>query len=119
MNDGALKPIWNADHIAGIEIGNMETDDVAGRLRYFEATGVIRDVVQNHLMEMLLLVTAKLTVVNGGMRACEKSKLDVLKGINNITEGTFVNEVSFLFLTRLEVLQMMSISIAYRLYCIL
>ena len=52
-NRERLSAIWNKDHIERIEIAMKETLDVKGRSLFYDKYGVIRDVVQNHLTEML------------------------------------------------------------------
>lgn len=51
-----MEPIWNRDRIAGVEITLAEAFDVAGRGTFYEGTGAIRDVVQNHLLQVLSLL---------------------------------------------------------------
>jgi glucose-6-phosphate 1-dehydrogenase len=52
-----LQPIWNRQYIDRIEITMAEDFDVKSRGRFYEETGVIRDVVQNHLLQILSLIT--------------------------------------------------------------
>lgn len=47
---------WNRDRIAHVEITVAETLGLEGRSRYFEKAGIIRDIVQNHLLQVLSLV---------------------------------------------------------------
>jgi glucose-6-phosphate 1-dehydrogenase len=51
-----MEPIWNRDRIAGVEITLAEAFDVAGRGAFYDGTGAIRDVIQNHLLQVLSLV---------------------------------------------------------------
>lgn len=48
--------IWNRDHIESVEIAFSEKIGVEGRAGYFDRFGIIRDVVQNHLLQALALV---------------------------------------------------------------
>ena len=51
-----LEPIWNRDHVASVEINMPETLDVADRGAFYDSEGAIRDVVQNHLLEVVSLL---------------------------------------------------------------
>lgn len=55
-----LDPIWNKHYIERIEIVVKETLDVTGRIPFYDQYGVIRDVLQNHLTEVMTLLTMKL-----------------------------------------------------------
>ena len=51
-----LQPIWNRHYIDRIEITMAENFDVKSRGRFYEEAGVVRDVVQNHLLQVLSLI---------------------------------------------------------------
>jgi glucose-6-phosphate 1-dehydrogenase len=50
-----FEPLWNRNHIDHVEITASETLGVEGRGRFYDETGVIRDMVQNHLLQVLAL----------------------------------------------------------------
>lgn len=50
-------PLWNSNYIESIQINGFEDQGVGRRSQYFDTTGIIRDMVQNHLLQMLALVT--------------------------------------------------------------
>ncbi len=51
-----LEPIWNREHIESVTISFSEDFGAEGRAGYFDHFGIIRDVVQNHLLQTLALV---------------------------------------------------------------
>ena len=51
-----FKRLWHQDHIAYVEINVAETVGIEGRWGYFDEAGQVRDMVQNHLLQLLSLV---------------------------------------------------------------
>jgi glucose-6-phosphate 1-dehydrogenase len=54
--NGLFEPIWNRDHIDHVQITVAETLTVGRRARFYDATGALRDMVPNHLFQLLSLV---------------------------------------------------------------
>jgi glucose-6-phosphate 1-dehydrogenase len=55
--NGIFEPIWNRNYIDHVQITAAETLGVEGRGPFYEKAGALRDVVQNHMMELLSFVT--------------------------------------------------------------
>jgi glucose-6-phosphate 1-dehydrogenase len=51
-----LEPLWNSDHIEQIEVLWEETLGLEGRAGYYDRTGAVKDVMQNHMLQVLSLL---------------------------------------------------------------
>jgi glucose-6-phosphate 1-dehydrogenase len=51
-----LEPIWNHEHIQSVQITMAENFGVQGRGKFYEEVGAVRDVVQNHLLQVMVLL---------------------------------------------------------------
>ncbi|XP_014873164.1 GDH/6PGL endoplasmic bifunctional protein [Poecilia latipinna] len=91
-----LDPIWNRHHIERIEIILKETLDVKGRISFYDEYGVIRDVLQNHLTEVMTLLTMKLPANVSNSGEVLRNKREVLGsmlplGKNQAVVGQYQN----------------------------
>ncbi|KPP64167.1 hypothetical protein Z043_117521, partial [Scleropages formosus] len=83
-NRKSLEPIWNKHHIERIEIVLKETLDVKGRIQFYDQYGVIRDVMQNHLTEVLALLTMTVPADLSGSQEILRRKLRLLSTLQQM-----------------------------------
>ncbi|HSK69305.1 MAG TPA: glucose-6-phosphate dehydrogenase, partial [Candidatus Limnocylindria bacterium] len=57
FGNSLFEPLWNHSYIDNIQITSTETLGVEGRGAYYEQSGILKDMLQNHLMQMLALIT--------------------------------------------------------------
>ncbi|XP_050930261.1 LOW QUALITY PROTEIN: GDH/6PGL endoplasmic bifunctional protein [Lates calcarifer] len=80
-NKRFLDPIWNKQHIERVEIVLKETLDVKGRIPFYDQYGVIRDVLQNHLTEVMTLLTMRLPVNLSSSEEVLQNKLHIFSSL--------------------------------------
>jgi len=51
-----FEPVWDSSHISNVQVTVAETVDVGTRAGYYDSSGVMRDMVQNHLLQLLSLI---------------------------------------------------------------
>lgn len=75
-----LEPVWCRDHVASVQITMAEQMGVQGRGAFYEEVGAIRDVVQNHMLQVMALLTME-PPTDGGPDAIRDEKLRVLSAM--------------------------------------
>ena len=75
-----LEPIWNSAHIAEVDIVWDEPLTLEGRAGYYDGVGALKDMLQNHLLQLLCLVAME-PPVSLGERDLRDRKLDVLRSV--------------------------------------
>lgn len=78
--NGLFEPLWNRTHIDHIQITVAETVGVGGRWAYYNNAGAIRDMVQNHMLQLLCLVAMEPPVTLDA-DAVRDEKLKVLRSL--------------------------------------
>lgn len=84
FGNGIFEPLWNRKYIDHIQIAMAETEGVGTRAGYYDNAGVVRDVFQNHLLQLLTLTAMEAPAVFNA-KAVRDEKVKVLKSINNIS----------------------------------
>src|ERR1700730_17508066 len=82
--NGIFEPIWNRDHIDHVQITVAETVGVERRAKFYEATGALRDMVPNHVFQLLSL-TAMEPPNSFGADAVRTEKTKVLEAVLPLT----------------------------------
>jgi glucose-6-phosphate 1-dehydrogenase len=75
-----LEPIWNSAHIDEVEIVWDESLALEGRAGYYDGVGALKDMVQNHLLQLLCLVAME-PPISLGERDLRDRKVDVLRSV--------------------------------------
>ena len=83
--NGIFEPIWNHKYIDHVQISVCETLGVGGRAGYFDSAGIIRDIVQNHALQLLCLVASEPPVAFDA-DSVRGEKVKVLKSVRRYTE---------------------------------
>ena len=85
-----FEPVWNSGHIDHVQITVAETLGVEGRAGYYDTAGALRDMVQNHMLQLLCLVAME-PPTSTAAAALRDEKLKVLKALKPITDDAVAN----------------------------
>jgi len=79
-----FEPLWNSAHIDHVQITVAETIGVEGRGDYYDQSGALRDMVQNHILQLVALVAME-PPTNFDATAVRDEKVKVLRALRPIT----------------------------------
>lgn len=80
-----FEPIWNRNYIDHVQISAAETVGVEGRGGYYEHAGALRDMIQNHILQLLCMVAME-PPVSFNSNEIRNKKVDVLNAVRRISK---------------------------------
>mmetsp|Transcript_11227 Transcript_11227/g.21160 ORF Transcript_11227/g.21160 Transcript_11227/m.21160 type:complete len:706 (-) Transcript_11227:141-2258(-) len=88
-----FEPLWNNKHIESVEITFKEDLGTEGRGGYFDGFGIIRDIMQNHLLQVFMFLGIE-PPVDMGAAGITAAKVNFLKAVETLTleKGVFLGQ---------------------------
>jgi glucose-6-phosphate 1-dehydrogenase len=81
-----MEPLWNRTHIEHVQISVTEQIGVEDRGSYFDNAGILRDMIQNHLLQLLCIIAME-PPINFDADLVRDRKVEVLKAMRKIVPG--------------------------------
>jgi len=92
FGNALFEPLWRREHIANIQITIAEELGVEKRGAFYEKTGALRDMVQNHALQLLCAIAME-PPINAHADAIRDEKLKVLRSLKPWTPETLTSDV--------------------------
>ena len=92
FGNALFEPLWRREHIANIQITIAEDLGVESRGAFYETTGALRDMVQNHALQLLCAIAME-PPINSHADAIRDEKLKVLRSLKPWTSETLKQDV--------------------------
>lgn len=85
-----FEPIWNREHVESIEINCSEAIGIEDRAKYFDQSGIIRDMIQSHLLQLLTILTMDSPYTSKAHDITDR-KIEILKNLRvvNVSRGQY------------------------------
>lgn len=92
FSNGIFEPLWNRNYVRHVEITAAESIGVEGRGGYYESAGALRDMIQNHLLQIVSLVAME-PPVKINAEEIRHEKLKVFRSLRPLSEDDLKNNV--------------------------
>lgn len=90
--NGIFEPLWNRQHIDHVQLTVAENIGMEGRGNFFEEAGILRDIIQNHLFQVLSLMAMEPPVAMEA-NAIRDEKVKLLQALRPVSQDEFENQV--------------------------
>ncbi|MGH4050026.1 MAG: glucose-6-phosphate dehydrogenase [Clostridium sp.] len=92
FGNSLFEPLWNANYIDNIQITSNELLGVESRGGYYENAGILKDMLQNHLLQMLTMIAME-PPVDFAPESIRDEKVKVLRSLRPFTKQSFKEDV--------------------------
>ncbi|HEY1559011.1 MAG TPA: glucose-6-phosphate dehydrogenase [Kofleriaceae bacterium] len=90
FGNSIFEPLWNRNHVDYVEITAAESIGIEGRGSFYEQTGVVRDIIQNHLLQVMSLVSMEVPA-SFSADDIRDEKSQVLRSVRNMDLNDVAN----------------------------
>ncbi|MDQ4149666.1 MAG: glucose-6-phosphate dehydrogenase [Actinomycetota bacterium] len=87
--NGMFEPIWNRGYVSSVQIDVAESVGIGGRGSFYEEAGAVRDIVQNHMMQLLAILTLE-PPPSFDSESIRNEKVKLLRSVRPIDPTTLV-----------------------------